>query len=175
MSENSIFQKLLGVLDKEESTIYQEMKDVEFVLRFFTFVENPSNFSGDTSQKMNQYMRKNQRMDSKKLENLKSKFDSTIRIVGKLFGDNAFKRWRLKTHSWKKKITAPLFDAVMFSCVEYIGITIPTSFDKEDFISKYKELFRDIEFQDAISFHTNTSVTFKILVEKVHQLIIENL
>ena len=175
LSENSIFQKLLGVLNKEESTIYQEMKDVEFVLRFFTFFENPNYFSGDISQKMSEYMHKNQRMDSSKLENLKSKFNSTIRIVDKLFGDDAFKRWRSGTQSWKKKITAPLFDAVMFSCVKCIGIPIPTSFDKEDFISKYKELFLDNEFQDAISFHVNTSVTFNIRVEKVYNLIIENL
>lgn len=175
LSGNAIFQKLLGILIKEESTIYQEMKDVEFVLRFFTFVENPSYFSGDISQKMSEYMRKNQRMDSNKLENLKSKFNSTIRIVDKLFGDDAFKRWRPGMQSWKKKITAPLFDAVMFSCVDCIGRTIPTSFDKEDFILKHKELFLDEEFQDAITFHVNTSVTFHLRVEKVYNLIIENL
>ena len=175
LSENTIFQKLIGVLIKEESTIYQEMKDVEFILRFFTFVENPGYFSGDISQKMSEYMRKNQRMDSNKLENLKSKFNSTIRIVDKLFGDDAFKRWRPSPQSWKKKITAPLFDAVMFSCADFIGMPIPTSFDKERFISKHKELFLDEEFQNAITFHVNTSVTFHLRVEKVYNLIIENL
>ncbi len=175
LSKKTTFQKLLGVLIKEESTIYQEMKDVEFVLRFFTFVENPSYFSGDISQKMSEYMCKNQRMDSTKLENLKSKFNSTIKIVEKLFGDGAFKRWRSGTQTWKKKITAPLFDAVMFSCVDCIGRTIPTSFDKESFISKHKELFLDEEFQDAITFHVNTSVTFHLRVEKIYNLIIENL
>ena len=175
LSDNNKFQKLLGVLNKESSSIYQEMKDVEFVLRFFTFVENPNYFSGDISQKMSEYMRKNQKMDSNKLENLKSKFNSTIKIVDKLFGDEAFKRWRSGTQSWKKKITAPLFDAVMFSCVDCIGRPIPTSFDKESFISKHKELFLDEEFQDAITFHVNTSVTFNLRVEKVYNLIIENL
>lgn len=175
LSENSIFQKLLGISDKQESTIYQEMKDVELVLRFFTFVENPSYFSGDISRKMSETMYKNQRMDRTKLKNLKSKFNSTKRIVDKLFGDYGFKRWRPETQSWKKKIITPLFDAVMFSCVECIGITIPTSFDKEDFISKYKELFLDEEFQDAISNHVNTSITFNIRVDKVHNLIMENL
>ncbi len=175
LSEKSIFQKLLGILDKQESIIYQEMKDAELILRFFTFVENPSYFLGDISRKMSEYMYNNQRMDSTRLRNLKSKFNSTIRIVGKLFGDNGFKRWRPENQSWKKKIITPLFDAVMFSCVECIGITIPTSFEKEDFISKYKELFLDEEFQDAISYHVNTSVTFKIRVDKVHNLIMENL
>jgi len=175
LSDNNTFQKLLGILNKEESTIYQEMKDVELVLRFFTFFENPSHFSGDISRKMSEYMRKNQRMDRSKLEILKSKFNSTIRIVDKLFGNYAFKRWRPETHSWKKKITSPLFDAVMFSCVECIGVRIPTSFDKEVFISLYKELFLDEDFQDAISYHTNTSITFNIRVEKVYNLIIENL
>jgi len=75
----------------------------------------------------------------------------------------------------EEKITAPLFDAVMFSCADCIGRTIPTSFDKESFISKHKELFLDEEFQDAITFHVNTSVTFHIRVEKVYNLIIENL
>ncbi len=175
LSDNSIFQKLLGVLNKEESSIYQEMKDVEFVLRFFTFVETPSYFSGDISRKMSEYMRKNQRMDSNKLENLKTKFKSTIRIVDKLFGDDAFKRWKKDTQSWKKKINASLFDAVMFSSVDCIGRTIPASFNKEVFICLYQELFLDEDFQDAISFHTNTSITFKIRVEKVYNLIIENL
>lgn len=175
LSEKSIFQKLLGILDKEESTIYREMKDAEFVLRFFTFVENPNLFSGDLKKKMSQYMRKNQRMDSDELEKLKRKFNSTIRIVDKLFGDNAFKRWIPDSQTWKKKITGTLYDAIMFSCVDCIGRTIPTSFDKENFILKYKELFLDDRFQDAITYHSNTSITFKIRVDKVHQLIIENL
>ena len=39
LSENSTFHKLLGVDDINESKIHQEMKDVEYVLRFFTFFE----------------------------------------------------------------------------------------------------------------------------------------
>lgn len=151
------------------------MKDVELVLRFFTFVENPSNFSGDISRKMSEFMLKNQRINRTRLNNLKSKFNSTIRIVDKLFGINGFKRWRPETESWKKKIITPLFDAVMFSCVECIGITIPTSFDQGYFFSKYKELFLDEEFQDAISYHVNTYTAFNIRLNKVHNLIMENL
>ena len=50
--ENNQFKKLLGITNIEESTIYQEMKDVEYVLRFFTFFDNPNYFSGDIAMKM---------------------------------------------------------------------------------------------------------------------------
>src|SRR5690606_20353372 len=37
LSETPRFHKLLGITSKAKSAIYQEMRDAEFVLRFFTF------------------------------------------------------------------------------------------------------------------------------------------
>lgn len=172
LSENSTFHKLLGVDDINESKIYQEMKDVEYVLRFFTFFENPSYFSGDIAWKMSDFIRKNQRMNKSEIIRYKKKFLSTINFIYRLFGEYAFKRWWESKGEWKKKITTPLFDAVIFACVDRDdSLSIPNDFDKDSFIIEYKKLFSDKVFNDSISYHTGTSPAFNTRKEKVYKLI----
>lgn len=176
LSEDIKFQKLLGIEVKEESTIYQEMKDVEYVLRFFTFFENPSYFSGDIARKMTRFIYKYQKMEEERIEFLRKTFLSTIRFIFKLFGEYAFKRWWEDKREWKKKITTPLFDAVIFACVElYENLSIPNDFNKDEFILKYKNLFLDEEFDYAISYHTGTSQAFRIRKNKVYDLIMDSI
>ncbi len=172
LSENSTFHKLLGVDDINESKIYQEMKDVEYVLRFFTFFENPNYFSGDIAWKMSDFIRKNQRMDRSKIIKFEKKFLSTINFIYRLFGEYAFKRWWETKGEWKKKITTPLFDAVIFACVDRDeSLSIPNDFDKDDFIIEYKKLFSDKAFDDSITYHTGTSPAFNTRKDKVYKLI----
>jgi len=176
LSENPTFHKLLGVDDKNESKIYQEMKDVEYVLRFFTFFENPDYFSGDISWKMSDFVRKNQRMEETKIKEYEKQFLNTINFINRLFGEFAFKRWLENKGYWKKKMTTPLFDAVIFACIDRdVKVSIPNDFNKEDFISEYKKLFSDKDFDFFISFHTSTSSAFITRKAKVYNLIKDTL
>ncbi len=172
LSENSTFHKLLGVDDKNESKIYQEMKDVEYVLRFFTFFENPTYFSGDIAWKMSDFIRKNQRMNKIKIEKFEKKFLKTINFIYRLFGEFAFKRWFKSKGYWKKKMTTPLFDAVIFACVDRDEtLSIPNDFNQDDFIKEYKKLFSDENFDYSISYHTSTSPAFFTRKDKVYNFI----
>ena len=176
LSENPTFHKLLGVDIKNESKIYQEMKDVEYVLRFFTFFENPTYFSGDIDWKMSNFIRENQKMDEIKIEKFEKKFLSTIRFIYRLFGEYAFKRWFRNRNRWKQKITTPLFDAVIFACVDRDDtLSIPNDFNQDDFNEEYKKLFSDEEYESSISYHTGTSPAFFKRKEKVYNLIKDTL
>ncbi len=176
LSVNPTFHKLLGVDDKNESKIYQEMKDVEYVLRFFTFFENPKYFSGDITWKMTDFVRKNQRMEEAKIKEYEQKFLNTINFINRLFGEIAFKRWLEDKGYWKKKMITSLFDAVIFACVDRdVNVSIPNDFNKEDFISEYKKLFSDKDFNDSISFHISSSTAFFKRKEKVYNLIMNAL
>jgi uncharacterized protein with ParB-like and HNH nuclease domain len=59
LSENNKFHRLLGIKNKNRSAIYQEMRDAEFVLRYFTFKEIWQDFKGSMKRLMDTYMEEN--------------------------------------------------------------------------------------------------------------------
>ena len=60
LSESSEFHSLLGIKIKERSGIYKEMRDAEFVLRYFAFRDTWSTFSGGMMRHMDSFMADNQ-------------------------------------------------------------------------------------------------------------------
>ena len=53
------FHGLLGIKNKARSSIYQEMRDAEFVLRFFAFRSSWQNFSVGMKKRMDDYLADN--------------------------------------------------------------------------------------------------------------------
>src|SRR5205823_3038398 len=62
LSTNRKFHNLLGIKNPKKSAIYQEMRDAEFVLRYFTFKDTWQDFRGSVKRLMDQYIARNQHM-----------------------------------------------------------------------------------------------------------------
>ena len=103
LSTNKAFHQLLGIKVKQKSAIYQEMRDAEFVLRYFTFREDWRTFSGGMKRHMDRYMDENQRLSEEGVLTLGRSFLFTIEKAKAAFGDHAFKRWMLRKEPGSNK------------------------------------------------------------------------
>lgn len=169
LSEHPKFHRLLGIKNKEKSAIYKEMKDAEFVLRYFTFRDNWQSFSGGMKRNMNGYMYKNQKMSEKDLEATKLDFLKTIDVVEAAFGDHAFKRWLPEKKKWRKNVLAALFDAEMFACRGLQAEVIRSK--QQEIIKSMEMLFKDKDFRRAIDAATNTPTFFINRINLVREML----
>jgi len=169
LSEEKKFHKMLGVNNKQRSKLYQEMRDVEFVLRYFTFRDTWDGFSGGMRRNLDEYMLKNQKLQSDQINELKKDFLNTLDIVEAAFGENAFRRWNPENHQWKQQVLASLYDAQMFACRNFsVEEVAPHS---PDIIQGLKDLFSDDVFRNAIDSATNTPSYFKTRIQMMSDLI----
>lgn len=169
LAEHSQFHQLLNIRNKAKSAIYQEMRDAEFVLRFFTFKDNWSDFKGSMKRNMDQFMYNNRHLRPKKISEIKSDFLNTVAVVDASFGVHAFKRWDISRSQWRKPILAALYDAQMFAASNFK----PEQFEgKQKLVEKAQiKLFHDEEFQRAITAATNNLSNFKKRVELTFQML----
>ncbi|WP_439621483.1 DUF262 domain-containing protein [Gemmata sp.] len=169
LSELPAFHKLLGIKRKEESVIYQEMRDAELVLRYFTFMDSWETFSSRVRSCLDHFLLDNQRMAKKKIEQLEAEFLNAIEAVEAAFGEYAFRRYLPGKDQWRRQVLAALYDAQMLAC---------HGLDPDDLrprrskiITRMKRLFNDASFQSAISAGTNTPTLFQYRVRMMKELI----
>lgn len=175
LSENKKFHKLLGIKNKNESKTYQTMRDVEFILRYFTFRDHWANFSGGVKESLDKFMEDNQKLSDEKIKEMRKDFLNTLDVVEACFGENAFQRYIPEKNQWRQLVLAALYDAQMFSCQ---GLTVSFVDTRKDvIIQKYKKLFLDKEFRKAIDAATNTPAYFTRRISMVKKIIMstENL
>lgn len=173
LSENRRFHKLLDIRNKEKSAIYQEMRDAEFVLRFFTFRNSWDAFNGGMRRNLDQFMAQNQRSDEKKIEELRSDFLTTLNVVEACFGEHAFQRYVPEKDQWRQQVLASLFDAQMFACR---GISLEkVSTKRSQLVQNLKGLFVNNEFRKSIDAATNTPSFFKNRIQMMKNMVDETL
>ena len=90
LSENKYFKKQLK--SNKTTKMYQEMTDVQYVLRFFTMLETWENFPGNMDIAMDDYMLKNSRNDDKFIMKQKDIFEQSINFCKTIWGSEGFKR-----------------------------------------------------------------------------------
>lgn len=168
------FHSLLGIKDKAKSQIYQEMRDVELVLRFFALRNNWQTYSGNMRNTLDRYMHDNQKVGDgkagkKRLEVLNKEFIDAIEKVEAAFGEHSFRRWSVKDSKWKKPILSALFDAQMIACMGKNKDVLQKNQAK--IIAGMKLLFNDEQFEAAISSSTNTPSFIIYRIQKVSELI----
>ena len=169
LSGADAFHRMLGIKQKDRSAIYREMRDVEFVLRYFTFRDIWDSFAGGMRRYMDHYMAEHRNMTAEARDSAKTDFLSTIDVVEAAFGNHAFRRWLPEKNNWKSQILASLFDAQMFGCA---GLDHQKILRHQDRINdEFKRLFSDYEFLRAINAATNTPSYFKVRVKMVRRLI----
>ncbi|HOO53802.1 MAG TPA: DUF262 domain-containing protein [Methanothrix sp.] len=170
LSENNKFHQLLGVgKNKENSAIYKEMKDAEFVLRYFTFKDDWREFSGGIKRNMNRYMALNQKMSDNHLKEAKIDFLRTIEAVEAAFGNHAFRRWMPEKNQWRGQILAALFDAEMFACRGLPAEDLQPR--QEEIVEKMKALFGDQRFRKSIDAATNAPNSFRERITIVKEML----
>jgi Protein of unknown function DUF262 len=163
------FHDLLSIRDKDRSAIYREMRDAEFVLRFFTFRETWDSFSGGMMRHMDEFMLDNQQVEGRPLAMFREDFEQTLVAVEAAFGDHAFQRWIPTKDSWRQQVLASLFDAEMFAARGKDPERLRES--RGEIEAKLKEMFSDAEFREAIDAATNTPVLFKRRISMMSQML----
>lgn len=169
LSESGPFHALLGITRKDRSSIWREMRDAEFVLRYFAFRHTWSDFSGGMQRQMDTFMANQQYADDAALADMRNAFDNTVACVGAAFGEHAFKRWLPIPGQWRQQVLAALYDAQMFACSD--GDPVVLRDHRDALIVGMKELFTDTEFRNSIDAATNTPSLFRHRVGAVKELI----
>ncbi|EFH3715869.1 DUF262 domain-containing protein [Escherichia coli] len=90
LSENRHLKEMLK--STKSSTMYREMTDVQYVLRFFTLREYWMNFPGNMDKAMDYYMAENLDMPSSKIQDLKDMYNRSVDFCEAVWGVDAFKR-----------------------------------------------------------------------------------
>ena len=171
LSENKQFHRLLGVKIKHRSTIYQEMRDAEFVLRYFTFRDTWQDFKGSMKRLMDRYMADNQHMPKNKIEELKQDFMNTVQVVERGFGEFAFRRYLPEKGQWRGQVLASLYDAEMFASRGLNPEQVENK--KAQITAELAVLFQKEEFLKAISAATNNIGNFRTRVSTVLDMLRE--
>jgi uncharacterized protein DUF262 len=171
LSESKMFHNVLGIKNKYRSEIYQEMRDAEFVLRFFTFKDDWEVFTGGVRRRMDSFMSTNRNPDDRTLSAFRHSFLDTLGVVTSVFGDHAFHRWMPERHVWRNQVLAALYDAQMFSCQYYTQDQLfPYA---GEIVAAFKGLFADDGFRRSIDAATNTPSYFKDRIRRLRGLIVE--
>lgn len=175
LSEEKAFREMLGIKSKTKSRLYQEMKDVELVLRFFSLKDNWSNYSGGLKKILDSYMDVNKHMEEEKVNILANDFLETIEKVEIIFGGNgSFRRWLPESRKWKQQVSAPLFDSQMFAC--YKKDKQKLTENKASILKSYKRLFtEDRDFIESIESSTATPIRFLYRANKIDEIIREHI
>ena len=149
-SEERLFQRMLGITPQNQrsSRLYQEMGDVELVLRYFTFRENWRSFGGGITRTLDAFMDDNKQLPEDEIKELQNEFIATIQVVHKCFGDYPYRRWRPDAGAWRNSILASAFDIQMLALREFsLAEVTPVA---EQIQEAYKLLFVEDEFQRAL-------------------------
>lgn len=162
-----LFHKLLGIKHRTRSAIYQEMRDAEFVLRFFTFLDTWSTFQGGMKRQMDEFMGTNQFAGEEKLAELRSSFVDSVKGVEAAFGEYAFRRWVPERGQWRRQVLAALFDAQMFAVVGMAHDDLREG--STSIIERWQKMFSEDEFRRSIDAATNTPALFKYRIKATRE------
>jgi hypothetical protein len=159
LAESSDFHKALGIRSKDNSSIYREMRDAEFVLRFFTFKDQWSTFSGGVRLTMDRFMQQNRKAEGAQLAALENSFTVALRKARMIFGVNTFQRWQPEKNDWRKQVLASIYDVQMLGFVPFSEVQLLAH--KNAILGRFKDLFADPDFRKSIDAATNTPSSFK--------------
>jgi hypothetical protein len=169
LSETPEFHRVLGIRIKERSGIYKEMRDAEFVLRYFAFRDTWSTFSGGMMRHMDSFMASNQQAPEEWIEEARADFMETLIAVQAAFGDSAFKRWMPEKDAWRQQVLASLFDAQMFAARGLDPVVLRRR--RKRIETATKRLFEDEAFRRAIDAATNTPRLFRSRIQTMRGLL----
>jgi hypothetical protein len=128
INKNKISDELLN------NDLYRKMADVELVLRFFAYRQRKKHDTSTLYIYFNNYLNYGNNFSADVLTQLEALFLKTIKLVFDVFGDNAFKLYRVRNEkwSWYPRPTLAVYDPMMYVFSHNIG-------DSEKILSRKKE------------------------------------
>jgi Protein of unknown function DUF262 len=163
------FHRLLKITDRNKSALYREMRDAEFVLRYFAFRDSWEEFTKGMMRVMDDFMAEHQHMDAAELAKAHEDFVATLRAVEAAFGEHAFQRWVPAQGAWRGQVLASLFDAQMFAV---------RGLDPEALAGRQAAieagligLFADDDFRASIDAATNTPRLFRTRITLMRDMV----
>lgn len=169
LGESKEFHNALGIRNKHSSAIYQQMRDSELVLRFFTFRDSWGTFKGGIRRSMDSFMEKNRNMHINEINDYRQLFLDTLGKVTYVFGDHSFHRWMPEKNTWRHQVLASLYDAQMFSFQKFPRSHIEGK--SEIIMEKFIKLFEDDDFRKSIDAATNTPQYIRVRISKMIELL----
>lgn len=165
LSEHLEFHKLLGIKSRAKSVLYQQMRDAEFVVRYFAFRDTWRDVSGGMKRLMDRFMADHQTESKDWIAEAEADFLQTVRAVDSAFGEHAFHRWQPSKEGWRRQVLASLFDAEMFACRGRDHAVLRAH--REEILAGVKSLFDQNDFRQSIDAATNTPTYFCRRIEMV--------
>lgn len=174
MSEHKFLRKQLNINTEKlraKSKLYMEMRDVEYVLRFFTLKKYWERFSGNMRLEMDKFMRENRYLKLDEIEEMKEDFNATVDLCERIWGDQAFKR-----PDGRNEMIQGIFDAQMVAVSNYRDkskeITKKSDKIQEAFNDRY---FVDEDFQISLRQFTSNikQVEYRIgtMMEIIYEIV----
>ncbi|MFD1148085.1 DUF262 domain-containing protein [Saccharothrix hoggarensis] len=170
-SESREFHSALGIRDKSKSSLYREMRDAEFVLRFLTFHKDWATFSGGMGRRLDEYMALNHGMLKAEVEEHREAFRLAVKKAVAAFGEHAFRRWvpGEGKNFWRRQVLAAAFDAEIFAVMDFDERQLADN--QAALISGLQELFTDSDFRKSVDSATNTPTYFRDRIKAVKNMI----
>lgn len=159
LAKNDNFRQLLGIdlKNPEENTKVKKMQDVEYVLRFFSYMDDEGeNMKKSFKDFLSEQMEKYNNFDNDKLSRLKKHFETVMDFIITQLGTDAFAKYKVENENLKLQshFNAAVFDAVSIAISDKIRED-----DKFVITSEMKQglnkLFFDDDFIDSINGSTN--------------------
>lgn len=165
------FTELLGLTEagKAKAAIWQQMRDVELVLRYLTLRDTWKNFAGSLGGAMNTFLAENHHMKEGERKRRIGDFRDATDKVAAGFGKLAFRRFDPKSNRVGRQVLATLFDAQMIA-VEPFSVTALATRSGAIQMGMLK-LFTDEEFAQAIASQTNTPRFVRTRISMVGQMV----
>jgi hypothetical protein len=148
LSEMSLFHELLGIGNPKNSSLYQEMGDVELVLRFLAFHEDWQTFEVGVTHQMDKFMEAKRHLTEDESKTYRERFLSTLEKVEICFGKPAFRRWLPQQQKWRNQLLLAAYDVQMLGLYPYKKEHIQAQ--AAQIRAAYQHLFEDERFQDAL-------------------------
>lgn len=168
LSEDSRTRRMLRISRPQASALWKEMRDVELILRFFTFKDDWDTFSGGMAKRLDLYMSSKQRPGDVFLQGNRREFMSALSVCEAAFGEFAFRRYQPERSAWRTPILASLYDAQMFAAQSFTEDEVKGH--RKTLLAGYKDLFDDTDFRKSIDAATNTPALFRARIEAVQAL-----
>ncbi|TET34866.1 MAG: DUF262 domain-containing protein [Planctomycetota bacterium] len=164
LADNDFLKRQLKIKD-HRSKPYRMMIDAEYVLRFFTLLEQWRDFSGKMRVSMDVFMKEHQHKDRDFVDNLRKQFNTSIQCCKEIWGDNAFKRYM--NDQWRNLVLAGMYDAQM------LGVSLLSNAErkravqnKEQIIAKTIALLKnDEQFETSVRQFTSNPMRVRYRIE----------
>lgn len=165
LSGNTFLKNQLKIKDKK-SPMYQNMVDVELVLRFLTLREVWRHFSGGMREAMDNFMIRHQLALPSKQEEYEHAFCTAIERCSLLWGDHAFRRPDGTT--WRSQLLNGMYDSQMVAASELSNSAFERALhNREIVIDRTRRLFSDLKFDRSVREATSNPGRVRYRIEAV--------